>query len=215
MIFDIHKIHPHRANSSAEFAALKRLICTVHSPHFPRHHRRNYHRPSQRLPTLTGQNTWLIYNVGSRFGVVTARFAHGQSRSAVLSEWWAFLLTLHRTRGRRKPQELAHPAFKNGTQDGEAGVMSITAQPATYSGESLSCLHLMHLELVVSEPGKPRTAPACNFLHLHPRARWLAAKDTASAAAFFMALSMSCLSVQTFPKHLVSSDRIGSYTRIE
>ena len=149
-------------------------ICTVHSPHFPRHHRRNYHRPSQRLPTLTGQNTWLIYNVGSRFGVVTARFAHGQSRSAVLSEWWAFLFTLHRTRGRRKPQELAHPAFKNGTQDGEAGVMSITAQPATYSGESLSCLHLMHLELVVSEPGKARTAPSCNFVHLHPRALWLA-----------------------------------------
>ena len=57
-----------------------------------------------------------------------------KSRSAVLSEWWAFLFTLHRTRGRRKPQELAHPAFKNGTQDGEAGVMSITAQPATYSG---------------------------------------------------------------------------------
>ena len=138
-----------------------------------------------------------------------------KSRSAVLSEWWAFLLTLHRTRGRRKPQELAHPAFKNGTQDGEAEVMSITAQPATYSGESLSCLHLMHLELVVSEPGKPRTAPSCNFVHLHPRARWLAAKDTASAAAFFMALSMSCLTVQTFPKHLVSSDRIGSYTRIE
>ena len=64
----------------------------------------------------------------------------------------------------------------------------------------------------MSEPGKPRTSPSCNLVHLHPRTRWIAAKDTASAAAFFMALSMSCLNVQIFLKHLVSSDHIRSAT---
>lgn len=167
MIFDIHKIHPRRANSSAEFAALKRsdlhsTLSALSSSSSKKlssseSEAANPHRPKHLAHLQRWEQVWCCHcNIRPR----------SIQKSAVLSESWAFLLTLQRTRGRRKPQELAHPAFKNGTQDGEAGVMSITAQPATYSGESLSCLHLMHLELVVSEPGKARTAPSCNFVHL-------------------------------------------------